>query len=83
LINCSTINNALKNESCRLAKQLAEEQPVPEVVDELYLAAYARKPNEEELQRLVSYVDAAEDKRAALEDVYWTILNSKEFVFNH
>jgi hypothetical protein len=31
----------------------------------------------------VSYVDAQEDKRKALEDVLWTIVNAKEFSFNH
>jgi hypothetical protein len=54
-----------------------------EKIIDLYLTAYSRPPNISELSRTVGYVDAQEDKRKALEDVLWTVLNSKEFMFNH
>ena len=43
----------------------------------------ARKPNEKESADLMKQVTEAEDKVAALEDIFWAVLNSREFVFNH
>ena len=83
LINGDTLQSAINAENGRLATQVAEEKPTEAVVEELYLAAYARPPRPEETQRLVDYVAAAPDKRLALEDAYWSVLNSKEFIFNH
>ena len=53
-------------------------------ITELYLAALARKPTAPEVadanQLLVArHLDAA----AALQDVWWAVLNSNEFILNH
>jgi hypothetical protein len=55
-------------------------------VETLFLTAFARQPTADELERFASYVDrggAAGDKRKALGDVFWVLLNSPEFLFNH
>jgi hypothetical protein len=55
-------------------------------IEVLYLKTLSRKPRPEELQRLVKYVDAggpSGDKQQALADVFWALLNSPEFIFNH
>jgi hypothetical protein len=55
-------------------------------IEELYLSAIARKPRAEELERLVKYVDKggpSGDPKKALADVFWALLNSSEFIFNH
>ncbi|MCA9046407.1 MAG: hypothetical protein KDA69_18925, partial [Planctomycetaceae bacterium] len=67
----------------RLARLFKEETPIPTVVEELYLAAFARFPSAEERQVGEDYLNSAEDKRKVAEDLLWTILNSREFVFNH
>jgi hypothetical protein len=55
-----------------------------ERIEALYLAAFARKPRQEELDRFVRYVDKAKgDKKRALADVFWALLNSTEFIVNH
>jgi len=56
-----------------------------ERIEALYLAAFSRKPREDELEKLVKYVDAggaAKDPKKALSDVFWALLNSSEFLFN-
>jgi len=42
-----------------------------------------RKPTEKELTNLMELVGQEENKQQALEDVFWALLNSREFVFNH
>ncbi|MBX3179767.1 MAG: DUF1553 domain-containing protein [Candidatus Hydrogenedentes bacterium] len=83
LINGDTIDSAIKGKGGLLDSLLAAETPPAEIIDRLYLAAVSRKPSEEEKNQLNAYVDAAENKREALEDVFWTMLNAKEFIFNH
>ena len=46
----------------------------------------ARKPTAAEVGRLAGYVESGgpgKDRRAALADVFWALLNSTEFAVNH
>jgi hypothetical protein len=55
-------------------------------LDALYLAALARPMRDQEAQRLLPYVTRggpSGDKRRALADVFWALLNSSEFILNH
>lgn len=55
-------------------------------VDVLFLASLGRYPRADESTRIVTYVDQAEGARGAaraLGDVFWALLNSSEFIFNH
>jgi hypothetical protein len=55
-------------------------------LETLYLATLSRKPRAEELDRLVKYVTSGGprgNERDALADVFWALLNSGEFMFNH
>jgi hypothetical protein len=57
-----------------------------ERIEILYLAALSRKPRPDESARLVRYVDQggpSGDPKQALADVFWALLNSSEFLFNH
>jgi hypothetical protein len=55
-------------------------------VEALFLAALTRKPTPAERDQFTSYVDRggpSGDKTKALADVFWVLLNSTEFLFNH
>jgi hypothetical protein len=51
----------------------------------LVMAALNREPDEEECRLLVDYIDrrSEENRRAALAEVFWTLINSSEFSTNH
>jgi hypothetical protein len=67
------------------ARKLAESKlSDPEIIAEVYLAAYSRLPTPAETGlalRAFSEKDAT--RKSAVEDVMWALLNSAEFVFNH
>ncbi len=53
-------------------------------IDYLYLAALARKPSKQEMS-IANQLLAARggDPAAAMQDVWWAILNTNEFILNH
>jgi hypothetical protein len=57
-------------------------RPMARRIEELYLLTLSRKPRPEETRRLPEYV-AANESRSALRDIFWSLLNSTEFVLNH
>ena len=54
-----------------------------EIVADLYYSALARPPSEQELKTALGHVATADDRREAFEDLFWAVLNSKEFLFQH
>jgi uncharacterized protein DUF1549/uncharacterized protein DUF1553 len=66
-----------------LAKQDTE---TDRKVKSLFLVVLSRKPRPVESDRFIQYVDSggpAGDRKAALADVFWVLLNSPEFLLNH
>jgi hypothetical protein len=80
LMSGPTINELLTSPQNRLTRLLAEDKTDAQLIDELYWTALSRPPSAEELQTLVNYVATAKDRREALEDTLWGLLNAKEFI---
>ncbi len=67
-----------------VVKKLLEQGQTPEhVIENLYVRCLSRKPSADEQQKLLAIVAGAENPQAGLDDVFWAILNSREFLFNH
>ena len=81
-LNGDTINSKIKQGKL-IERWLAAELSNQEIVEEIYLRCLARRPNELELTGLVREIDSQKKRKAALQDVFWAVLNSREFVFNH
>ena len=71
------------NGQSRMHRALTAKTKPPTMLDDLFLAAYSRLPRPEERERMLSIVMATEKPQAAWEDIYWSVLNSKEFLFQH
>jgi hypothetical protein len=70
--------------AARVQRLAASAATPAEIVTELYLACYARLPQEDELlAATAAFTDDPAARRQAVEDVLWALLNSAEFVFNH
>jgi Protein of unknown function (DUF1549)/Protein of unknown function (DUF1553) len=66
-----------------VGRRLAEKKSAGEIVDELYVRVLCRKPKAEEKSRLMAALKDQPDPNKSLEDVFWALLNSREFMFNH
>jgi hypothetical protein len=82
LINGETTNNKIKQGGL-IAASLKEGKTPPDIITELYLRCFSRRPSEQELASLVAIVAEQNNSAEALEDVFWSMLNSREFLFNH
>ena len=83
LICGDTVTGKLSSGSSWLAKRLKEEKDDAKLLDELFLRAYARKPTANEkatVAELLKDKDASRDE--VFRDLFWALLNSKEFLFN-
>lgn len=68
----------------RIVQTMLKEGKDPEkVIDDLYLRCYSRKPRADEKANLLASLDGEDSVESALNDVFWALLNSKEFIFNH
>jgi len=59
--------------------------PDDKLIDELYLSALSRYPTEAEKQRILVAMNEqkGQDRREVIEDLYWGVLSSNQFLFNH
>jgi WD40 repeat protein len=84
LMNSSLLQNKLASKAGRIERLVASDLEPEQIVAEAYLACYSRLPQEEEVKRATAAFTAeGATRRSATEDVFWSLLNSAEFVFNH
>lgn len=84
--NGVTINDRLSSEKSCVAKIMDHRTDAELVVEEAYMKALCRPPTDQETERLVAMLTEAKedaDKRLLVEDLYWSVLSSREFLFNH
>jgi Protein of unknown function (DUF1553)/Protein of unknown function (DUF1549) len=84
LMNGDLLNRKLLQREGRLARLLQD----PKVTDEtiarrLYLLTFNRPPDAAELATARALLAEAASRAAGAQDLFWALLNSKEFLFNH
>lgn len=85
LSNGDTLNKKLAAKDGRIQQLYDSKAPGEALVEEAFMAALSRRPTDAEKQQLREIIDnAAEDKRRiVIEDLFWSVMTSREFLFNH
>ncbi|RLS45484.1 MAG: DUF1549 domain-containing protein, partial [Planctomycetota bacterium] len=82
LMNGDT-SNAKIQQGGILDAMLKEKLPPEQIVEKLYIRCLSRKPLPEEAEALKPLFAEGSDVKKSLDDVFWALLNSREFLFNH
>ena len=53
------------------------------IASELFLRTFNRAPTDTELVKLEPYWGVTEEQPKVYHDIFWSLLNAKEFMFNH
>jgi hypothetical protein len=78
------VNDKVRSANGRAARLAASDQSAEAILAELFLATFGRPPSEAEVNLLAGPIGAAgTERRTAVEDVLWTLLNHREFLFQH
>lgn len=85
IANGETLNEKLAQKDNRIDKLMAAKLNDVALVDEIYLSVLSREPTPAEKQKVTALLKSAApaDRRTTLEDVFWSLMSSNEFLFNH
>lgn len=82
LLNGETTNRKIEQGGV-IKKLLATRKFPEERIIELYLRTLARMPTRAEIAKLLPQFGEGSNPEQALGDLFWALLNSREFLFNH
>ena len=88
LNNGQTLNDKLRDSNSRVRRWARQKLDDGTVVDKLFLLALSRPPSAKEKETLTRLLkeataDPQTGRPQAIEDLFWAVLTSKEFLFNH
>jgi hypothetical protein len=71
----------IANPKGRIAKLLADKKSPAEIVEEFYLATLSRRPTAAEQANCRDGLAETSDAKSYYEDLLWSLINSKQFLF--
>jgi len=85
LANGSAINGKLAAPAGRITQLLATDPSPDALVERAWLECLSRRPTDGERKAFVDILagSPADQRRAVVEDLYWSLLTSREFLFRH
>jgi hypothetical protein len=84
LMNGELLNRKLFQADGRLSRMLKDPKLTdPGLARRLYLLTFNRPPTEAETARAGTIFADAPSRQAGAQDLFWALLNSQEFLFNH
>ena len=82
LLNGETTTGKIE-EGGLIDQWLSEGVPPMQIVETVYMTCYSRKPTEMESKAIELQLSQSKEVRQDLVDIFWAVLNSNEFIFNH
>lgn len=82
LMNGSTIADAINDPKGRVAALVQSTPDDARVVEEVYLAAFARYPTRVETDTAAKHIRTAKSRLEGTQDLMWALINSPAFLFN-
>jgi len=83
LLNGDTTHNRIGAGKV-VESQLKGGQEPGAIIDDLFVRCFSRRPTQPERAELErALAEAGDARQQTLEDIFWALLNSKEFMFNH
>ena len=85
LSNGTTLNDKLAAPAGRITQILATDPKPTDLVEEAWVRTLSRRPTDAERKPFEELLAAAQadEKRQVVEDMYWSLLTSREFLFRH
>ena len=84
LMNSPNLQSKLAHEAGQLKRLTQLHSDDGALVEQLYLATFSRRPTPVELGNALEYLGSRRfQRRKAVEDLAWSLMNSVEFIFNH
>jgi hypothetical protein len=82
LMNAPNLDRKIRNEKSRASELASSKMSPEEIVEELYLLVYARYPQDKEIRVGSARIPPpGKDRKGAVEDLLWALLNTPEFLF--
>jgi hypothetical protein len=82
-LNSDAIATKISSSNGRLAAMLAAKKSPEQIVEELYLVSLSRRPTSSELAECKKLLAETPNPKSFYEDLMWSLLNSKQFLFVH
>ena len=83
LSNGDTLNNNLRSQQSCVNTMITQDND--EIIEETYLLCLSRRPSDSERKRLKNIFEVAPEteRRGIVEDLFWALMTSREFLFQH
>ncbi len=82
MLNGDTVEGKITNGG--VVQKLMKSNLTPrEIASDLFLRCFGRAPSEPELRKLEEHWGVTEEQPKVYTDIFWALLNAKEFMFNH
>jgi hypothetical protein len=82
LMNSPALHQKVTSDEGRAAALARSKKSTDEIVEELYLLVFARRPDAQEID-FCRKVFAEQPRRQAVEDVMWSLINTPEFMLKN
>lgn len=80
-LNGDFLMGKISHKTGLIAKSIEAKQSDDDVITAIYLRALARRPNDSEMATARQFISESTNRQETLEDLLWSVMNSKQFLF--